>query len=76
MNPLRPKQPRFRLDPDSYSKLCQQVLERDGWRCQNCGSPNDLQVHHICPRSSLGDDVAENLVTLCDGCHRQVHLCV
>ena len=74
MNPLRPKRPRLRLDPDSYAKLCRQVLERDGWRCQNCGSPNHLQVHHIRSRSLLGDDAAENLVTLCNGCHRQVHL--
>lgn len=26
------------LDTDAYQQLCRQVLERDGWRCQGCGS--------------------------------------
>jgi 5-methylcytosine-specific restriction endonuclease McrA len=69
-----PSQPRLRLDRDSYRGLCQRVIQRDGWRCQRCGSSKDLQVHHIQPRSLLGGDVEENLVTLCSACHRQVHL--
>ena len=69
-----PKRPRLRLDRDSYRELCQRVLKRDGWRCQQCGSSNSLQVHHMQPRSHLGGDVEENLITLCGACHRQVHL--
>jgi 5-methylcytosine-specific restriction endonuclease McrA len=68
------RRPRLRLDAASYKTLCQIVLKRDGWRCQNCGNPADLQVHHICSRSSLGSDVEENLITLCATCHRQIHL--
>jgi 5-methylcytosine-specific restriction endonuclease McrA len=68
------RRPRLRLDPESYSKLRRQVLERDGWRCQNCGSPHNLQVHHIRSRSLLGDDAAQNLITLCDTCHTRAHL--
>jgi integrase len=26
--------------------LPEKVLERDGWRCQKCGSIKDLQIHH------------------------------
>jgi len=69
-----PRKPRIRLDWDSYRRLCQEVLRRDGWRCQRCGSCNDLQVHHMQPRSLLGGDVEENLITLCSACHQQVHL--
>ena len=76
VNSLRPDRPRLRLAPDSYRRLCQQVRERDGWRCQICGRSNELQVHHICPRSKLGDDTGENLITLCNTCHRKVHGCV
>jgi hypothetical protein len=50
-----------------------QVLERDGWRCQNCGSSTDLQVHHSKPRSQLGDDILGNLIAVCAGCHRKLH---
>jgi 5-methylcytosine-specific restriction endonuclease McrA len=67
------KNPRLRLDPDSYRKLHEQVLERDGWRCQVCGSMQNLQVHHLKFRSQSGDDVEQNLITLCAECHEQMH---
>ncbi len=68
-----PRRPRLRLDQESYERLCEQVLERDGWRCQRCGCPGELQVHHINPRSRLGDDAEGNLITLCTSCHRLMH---
>jgi 5-methylcytosine-specific restriction endonuclease McrA len=71
---LRQRQPRLMLDPESYRRLCQRVLERDGWRCQRCGRRDKLQIHHIIPRSRLGADAEENLITLCAQCHREVHL--
>jgi len=69
----RLKRPRLKLSPASYRKLWHQVLERDGWRCQSCGSLTDLQVHHIRSRSQLGDDAELNLITLCAGCHQEIH---
>ena len=73
MTRLLPRRPRLRLDPDSYRHLCQQVLERDAWRCQSCGRSTDLQIHHIHPRSRFGDDTEQNLITLCATCHRDAH---
>jgi 5-methylcytosine-specific restriction endonuclease McrA len=70
---LRFKQPRLRLDPGSYRLLRQAVLERDQWRCQSCGSMVGLEVHHMSSRGQLGDDLEENLITLCSDCHRKVH---
>lgn len=54
-----------------WQKIRQQVLERDGYTCQNCGYKNeDLDVHHIIPRRLGGLDVVNNLVSLCsDKCH-------
>jgi 5-methylcytosine-specific restriction endonuclease McrA len=68
-----PKRPRLRLDPGSYKQLCQQVLQRDGWRCQACGARLNLEVHHKQQRSQAGDDSEQNLVTLCAACHAKVH---
>lgn len=62
------------LDPETYRQLCQQVLERDGWRCQHCGRPTELQVHHLNPRSRLGHDTEQNLLTRCVNCHQDVRL--
>jgi len=73
MNPIRPRQPRLRLVGDAYQQLCRQVLERDGWRCQGCGAMHQLQVHHKEFRSHSGADSEENLITLCDRCHKLAH---
>ena len=70
---LRQKQPRLRLKPEDYGVLRNEVLKRDGWRCQDCGAMKDLQVHHIRPRSQLGGDVMPNLITLCASCHGKRH---
>ncbi|MHB8485804.1 MAG: HNH endonuclease [Candidatus Acidiferrales bacterium] len=74
MSTLRQQGSRLRLDRQAYDELRKQVLERDGWRCQNCGSSENLQVHHIQSRGRLGADTLANLITLCACCHRDVHL--
>ncbi len=68
------KRRRIRLSSDEYANLRRQVLERDGWRCQGCGSRTHLEVHHQEFRSHMGDDGEENLITLCTSCHRRRHL--
>ena len=73
MSMLRQRKPRWRLDTHDYHALRKEVLERDGWRCQLCGALQILQVHHKQFRSRLGDDTAENLITLCADCHRAGH---
>ena len=73
MTGIRFKRPRLKLNADAYRRLCREVLERDGWRCQSCGCIESLQVHHIQPRGRLGDDMAENLITLCVVCHQKAH---
>ena len=73
MTGILPKHPRLRLDPHSYKELYRQVLARDNWRCQVCGSRDNLQVHHQQLRSQQGSDEESNLITLCAGCHAQLH---
>jgi len=73
MKKVRLKSPRLRLDTNSYRDLHRQVLERDGWRCQTCGSMQHLQVHHLKFRSHSGSDVEQNLITLCPACHARMH---
>jgi len=73
MTPLQPKRPRLRLDSETYRALHRKILQRDGWRCQMCGSQSGLEVHHRERRSQLGDDSEGNLVPLCSDCHRAVH---
>ena len=73
MERLRQKQPRRTLTSAAYDRLRTLVLERDGWKCQSCGSQTILQVHHLVYRSHLGADELNNLKTLCADCHRRLH---
>jgi ATP-dependent DNA helicase RecQ len=73
MNGGRSKASDLRLDAEAYEKLRQQVLRRDGWRCQSCGAMSNLEVHHLEFRSHSGDDSELNLITLCNACHARRH---
>lgn len=73
MNALRAKIAWRRLDPVPYEALRQQILCRDGWRCQSCGTMSNLEVHHQQFRSQSGDDSELNLITLCNKCHSDIH---
>lgn len=73
MRMIRPKSGRLRLDLLSYERLRQQILRRDGWRCQSCGTMSNLEVHHRQFRTHSGADSEENLITLCATCHARVH---
>mgnify|MGYP000262273294 CR=1 FL=1 len=60
--------------------LRQQILKRDGHRCQICGrgkpDGTPIEVHHYDPKGMGGDpskDVPENLITLCGEHHRLIH---
>jgi ATP-dependent DNA helicase RecQ len=73
MSRIRSKSSPLRLEPDQYDSLRSQVLRRDGWRCQSCGTMSNLEVHHRKFRSQSGDDSEQNLITLCAACHVSVH---
>jgi 5-methylcytosine-specific restriction endonuclease McrA len=63
----------WRLELLQYENLRQQILRRDGWRCQSCGAISNLEVHHREFRSHSGADSEENLIALCARCHGAVH---
>lgn len=54
-----------------YKNLRKDILERDGWRCIECGSKENLEVDHIKSYSKypLLRFEPTNLRTLCRGCH-------
>ena len=57
-----------------YSSRRSAILHRDNYTCQCCGKKNcRLEVHHIKFRSNGGTDDEENLITLCEDCHKGIH---
>ena len=67
------KQVPMRLQGRDYEELRERVLRRDTWRCQFCGSRQNLEIHHQRFRSHSGEDTEENLITLCTNCHSAAH---
>jgi hypothetical protein len=45
-----------RPKPELYYTLRNQMLRRDGWRRQSCGTMSNLEVHDKEFRSHSGDD--------------------
>lgn len=56
-----------------YLKLKESVLKKYRNKCANCGSKEDLEIHHIVPLSLGGTNNATNLVPLCYSCHKAAH---
>ncbi len=52
-------------------KVKAKVWERDGGCCVYCGSPNAAPCAHYIARSHGGLGIEENILTLCDNCHRK-----
>jgi organic radical activating enzyme len=76
---LGPKNPRYTgIRADQFrdylvmwDRTRRDALKRDGYRCQNCGSTERLEVHHTIPfRISRSNDLSI-LITLCKSCHLQ-----
>ena len=58
-----------------FWNVCEYVLFRDGHTCRCCkGKSKDriLNVHHIESRKTGGNS-PDNLVTLCETCHKKYH---
>ncbi len=57
-----------------------EILMRDGYRCRNCKSLNNLQVHHRQYHLNKSDVKVrpweyshKYLITLCNSCHSEGH---
>ena len=47
----------------------QNIMRRDGYRCQYCGSSRNLTLDHLLPRSRGGESTWYNLITACSRCN-------
>jgi len=58
-----------------YENAREHALIRDKYTCQCCGKKNcRVEAHHIVFRSKNGSNDLNNYVTLCEDCHKAVHL--
>ena len=56
---------------DIPQRVKEAVWERDGHRCIRCRSPYAIPSCHFIARSQGGLGIEQNVVTLCQDCHRR-----
>lgn len=62
---------RWALRRKEWQAVRHAVLERDGWKCRQCGARKRLEVHHTKPVRDFPElaFVQAHCVTLCTTCH-------
>lgn len=58
---------------DRWKEIRQMVFEKFGRVCAKCGSVNHLQVHHLRYPKILGEETLNDLIVMCQICHKKCH---
>lgn len=56
---------------NKWQEIRQARMKYDGYRCQKCGSSENLQVHHKDYVGNGREVIKEDLITVCERCHRK-----
>lgn len=60
------------IESDEWRERARSIRERDGYRCQICGADDTpLEVHHL-TYDNLGQELDEDLITVCHSCHEKI----
>lgn len=57
---------------EKRNKYAMSQLIKEVGKCELCGSKRGLEVHHIIPITFGGEDVDENRIVVCCGCHAKL----
>lgn len=60
------------LKSPQWQKHRLDTFTKDNFKCVTCGSSHKLNCHHI-TYERLGDENPEDLTTLCESCHNELH---
>ena len=63
---------RTKLYTENWDVIRKRVYQRDGYRCVMCGKKGKLHAHHIVPVRISKDNSMNNLVSVCNKCHRKL----
>lgn len=59
--------------PPDWKERVHKLKEVTRGNCAQCGSYNNLHAHHKTPLSRGGSNRLDNLILLCDSCHKNQH---
>lgn len=60
------------LDSPHWKAIRKRLYREYEYKCAMCGSPKNLNVHHI-TYDNLGEEKDEDLTVLCQKCHSELH---
>lgn len=60
------------LNSPKWQAIRKRLYRKYEYRCDLCGSPKNLNVHHI-TYENLGEEKDEDLTVLCQKCHSKLH---
>ena len=60
------------LETPEWQRQRRRALERADYCCEQCGACEHLEAHHL-SYDNLGCEQPDDLIVLCDPCHRDAH---
>jgi len=63
----------IRYQKNEAELLREQVFRKYNHKCNECGSHNMLQIHHLLEVKYGGKDRIDNMILLCENCHQKKH---
>lgn len=73
LNPSQATSYQKYLQGDHWQALRKQRLKLDKYRCQLCHTKGRMHVHHKHYKGGIYQTTVEDLITLCEGCHKHHH---
>ena len=61
------------LQSDFWKKLSLKRKQKSHFKCYSCGSKENLECHHIFYRDKWEDTRLDDLIVLCNKCHKDKH---
>jgi hypothetical protein len=61
------------LDSPAWKQKREERLRLDHGRCAACGTRENLRCHHVSYANLGSEDVEDDLLTLCQDCHDELH---
>ena len=61
-------------EAEGFDNIKAYVKWRDGGKCRICGSHEMLQIHHRMQRHDGGSNRPDNLICVCEKCHKAFHV--
>jgi len=61
------------LKTDAWKEKRKEFLELANYECQECGSTENLQIHHL-NYENIGEETEDDVEVLCKECHENKEL--